>query len=495
MKNEGGFSKIVTQLMVLGVIVIGGVVYFAFEMPATNPQGSAPTALGLTANQIKTAEYTLPDFGGPFTFDADDTATTSAVEGKGSAGATLTYTATLMSDKTAFGDLNGDGAIDAVVPAVEQLGGSGSFYYLVAFLNDNGTPKEAAAVPLGDRIIVNSITIKDGEIAVAMLDHGPNDGMARATLPVTKYFVLQNSNLVESSKTPQINTTTTGESSAWKTYLNSQYGFTFQYPEGWQISDTSEMKDGRKWPSVNITSPLRYNLPGYDGVPTEYRILIFFPTASGTSPSTRDMEPIAGFGSPDPQFGHQSAWNIEVPRNVLEASSEYQDGQQIMSSFKFIPSPPLSVYPSPNGKIDVYTITSTTLESILSVNDASTTGILSRLNLTSEDGEHGAIADKLLWTPDSKFFILATHLSGGHMPWSEPTYIYVVSKNMWYSLDDFLGKQNLAAAGDVKLATDDKLILEPWITGGGSGEPTTTIIDISSLPFNEVQPVTSTPYR
>ncbi len=495
MKNKEGFIPIGAALIALGVIIAAGAAYFVFYKPQINQQKLSPSAPSLTTDQIETAAYTLPDFGGPFTFDADDTATTSAVEGKGSAGATLTYTATLMSDKTAFGDLNGDGSPDAVVPAVEQLGGSGSFYYLVAFLNDNGQPKEIATQLLGDRVVVNSIVIENGKVIVDMLDHGPSDGMARATMPITKYFVLQNNSLIESSKTPQINTTTTGESSGWKTYTDSQYGFTFQYPEGWRISDTSEMKDGRKWPSVNIASPLRYDLPGYDGVPTEYRILIFFPAASGIFPSIQNMEPIAGFGSPDPQFGHQSAWNIEVPRNVLEASSEYQDGKQIVSSFKFIPSPPLSVYPSPNGKIDVYAITSTTLESILSVNDASTTGILSRLNLTSEDGEHGAIADKLLWTPDSRFFIVATHLSGGHMPWSEPTYIYAVLKNMWYNLDDFLGKQNLAAAGDVKLATDDKLILEPWITGGGNGESTTTIIDISSLPFNEMQPVTSTPYR
>jgi hypothetical protein len=81
------------------------------------------------------------------------------------------------------------------------------------------------------------------------------------------------------------------------------------------------------------------------------------------------------------------------------------------------------------------------------------------------------------------------------MPWSEPTYIYAVSKNMWYNLDDFLGKKNLAAAGDIKLTSGDKLSLEPWVAGEGGGVPTTTIIDIPSLPFNEMQPVTPTPYR
>ncbi len=497
MKNEEGIVQITIALIILSLIVAAGGIYLGLTGIPKTPKNTMieNTSTTLTVDQIKSAEYTLPDFGGPFTFDANGAATTSITQGKASAAEPITIFANLLSDKLAFGDLNGDGSIDVVVPTVEQLGGSGSFYYLVAFLNENGKPREIATKLLGDRIVINSIKIENGTISIDMLDHGPNDGMCCATMPITKYLILQNNNLIESSKTPQINTTTTEGSSGWKTYLNSQYGFTFQYPEGWQISDTSEMKDGRKWPSVNIASPLRYNLPGYDGVPAEYRILIFFPAASGTFPSIQNMEPIAGFGSPNPQFGHQSAWNIEVPRNVLKASNEYQDGQQIVSSFKFIPSPPFSIYPSPNGKIDVYAITSTTLESILSVNDASTTSILSRLNLTSEDGEHGAIADKLLWTPDSKFFILATHLSGGHMPWSEPTYIYAVSKNMWYNLDDFLGKKNLAAAGDIKLTSGDKLSLEPWVAGEGGGVPTTTIIDIPSLPFNEMQPVTPTPYR
>ncbi len=190
-KKKGGFVPII-GLVMLGVIVVtGGIAFLLLSKPQTNQQKPAPVMPTLTANQIESAQYTLPDFGGPFTFNANGAASTSSMQGKANAAEPITLSANLLSDKTAFGDLNGDGAIDAVVPVVEQLGGSGSFYYLVAFLNDNGRPKEAATALLGDRIVVNSITIENGEIAVDMLDHGQNDGTCCATMPVIKHFKLE----------------------------------------------------------------------------------------------------------------------------------------------------------------------------------------------------------------------------------------------------------------------------------------------------------------
>lgn len=194
-------------LIVLGIVMLAGAAYFIFAQP------QAKTISNLTAGQVKTAQYVLPDFGGPFTFNAGGEATTSMAEGKGSAadGATMIASANLMGDKIALGDLNGDGNGDAVVPTIEELGGSGSFFYLVASLNENGQPKEAATQLLGDRIVINSISVQNGQITVNMLDHGPNDGLARATMPVTKRFVLQNGALVEQ---PSANAKTTNEATS-----------------------------------------------------------------------------------------------------------------------------------------------------------------------------------------------------------------------------------------------------------------------------------------
>lgn len=209
-KNNIGLAPI-TALIALSVMILAGTAYFIFEKPQT------ATANNLTTDQIKTAQYTLPDFGGPFVFNANGEATTSILEGKGGAATGVTATANLISDKAALGDLNGDGKGDAVAAAVEQLGGSGSFYYLVAFLNANGQPQEAATELLGDRIIINAIAIQGGQITVDMLDHGPNDGMARATMPVTLHFKLQNGKFVDTDV---------------QSYTSQKLGISFNYFTG-----------------------------------------------------------------------------------------------------------------------------------------------------------------------------------------------------------------------------------------------------------------------
>ncbi len=215
MKQKEGISKIVTQLVILAAFVIIGVLYFIF-IRTPHVSQTATSSAGLTVNQIKDAEYTLPGISGPFVFNASGEYATSTLQGKAGAGVSITTRATLIADQTALGDLNGDGSPDAVVPAVTQMGGSGSFYYLVAFLNENGQPKETAAVLLGDRIIVNSIKIENGEVIIAMMDHGPNDGMARATMPIVKYFTLANNNLTEIDPNE-------------KTYTSAKLGITFSY--------------------------------------------------------------------------------------------------------------------------------------------------------------------------------------------------------------------------------------------------------------------------
>ena len=73
------------------------------------------------------------------------------------------------------GDLNNDGRDDLVALVEHRPGGSGIFSYLVPVLDDNGTAAAREAVFLGDRIVVEDISVHDGRIEVAMLDRGPGD--------------------------------------------------------------------------------------------------------------------------------------------------------------------------------------------------------------------------------------------------------------------------------------------------------------------------------
>ena len=109
-----------------------------------------------------------------------------------------TKTRISLTGKQESGDLNGDGLPDAAVTLWANPGGSGTFTYLAAVINKNGTAMPAASVFLGDRIIVKSLAIQSGEIFVTMLTRKPNEAMsAKPTVEVIRKFRLQGKNLVE----------------------------------------------------------------------------------------------------------------------------------------------------------------------------------------------------------------------------------------------------------------------------------------------------------
>lgn len=80
-----------------------------------------------------------------------------------------------------FGDLNGDGAEDAAVILIAAPGGSGTFYYLSALLNQQGRPRSVASRFLGDRVLIRRLAIDDRRIDVELDIAGPGDPMCCPT--------------------------------------------------------------------------------------------------------------------------------------------------------------------------------------------------------------------------------------------------------------------------------------------------------------------------
>ncbi len=80
-----------------------------------------------------------------------------------------------LADVYTFGDLNGDGVEDALTILVAYPGGSGTFFYLAAVLNRAGTPYPVATAFLGDRVLLQSVTLKAGQTVAEMITHGPED--------------------------------------------------------------------------------------------------------------------------------------------------------------------------------------------------------------------------------------------------------------------------------------------------------------------------------
>jgi hypothetical protein len=94
------------------------------------------------------------------------------------------YFQATMSDKVAFGDLNGDGLGDAAVSIGISMGGTGVFEYVVAMLNQDGQPVQAGYYYVDDRARIDAMAITDLRIVADAMVHGPNDPMCCPTLAV-----------------------------------------------------------------------------------------------------------------------------------------------------------------------------------------------------------------------------------------------------------------------------------------------------------------------
>jgi Immunoglobulin-like domain of bacterial spore germination len=130
-----------------------------------------------------------------------------------------------LAPQMAFGDLNGDGAGDAAVMLAENYGGTGVFVSVIAMLNQNGQPVQAASDLIDDRPIINSLSIQNGQIFLDATIHGPNDPGCCAAQSTQRSYQLVAGKLVFTSfisKTPDggeriitVDSPTNGSTVSW----------------------------------------------------------------------------------------------------------------------------------------------------------------------------------------------------------------------------------------------------------------------------------------
>ncbi len=106
-----------------------------------------------------------------------------------------------LARSVAFGDLDGDGADDAVVLLVLNSGGTGRFYHLIAVLNRDGRPQQAASRDLGDRQRIQRLAITRQRIEVDRLTQGPAAGMCCPYVPLHQDYALAGAQLVLTAST------------------------------------------------------------------------------------------------------------------------------------------------------------------------------------------------------------------------------------------------------------------------------------------------------
>ena len=101
-------------------------------------------------------------------------------------------------DKWTIGDIDGKEGTDAAAITVENPGGSGTFSFLHALVNDEGALRDAGFTFLGDRVRIEGVSIHGRVITVAMLDRAPDAPFVEPpTIPVIRHFRLENETLVE----------------------------------------------------------------------------------------------------------------------------------------------------------------------------------------------------------------------------------------------------------------------------------------------------------
>jgi hypothetical protein len=109
----------------------------------------------------------------------------------------ITQTTTL-TDKIAYGDLNRDNKEDASALFVQEGAGTGVFVYIAAYVSGTVRYNGTNAIYIGDRIIVQSITINNEVIKVEYLDRKEGEPFtATPTELTTRSFIYVNGELKE----------------------------------------------------------------------------------------------------------------------------------------------------------------------------------------------------------------------------------------------------------------------------------------------------------
>ena len=98
-----------------------------------------------------------------------------------------------------LGDLDGNGTDDAAVILVHNSMGSGSFFELTTLVaeSDDDFIRQTNSIPLGDRIILHSLSITSGKILLDLTVHQPGDPSCCPTKRVVRKFTFANDRISE----------------------------------------------------------------------------------------------------------------------------------------------------------------------------------------------------------------------------------------------------------------------------------------------------------
>jgi heat shock protein HslJ len=99
-----------------------------------------------------------------------------------------------LTDKRVFGLV--DAKPMGAVVLTTSTGGTGTFYDLALLIKERGRWVNTSVAPLGDRVKVHSLEMKNDSFVIEMTTHGSSDAMCCPTLDVRKRFAVHENRLV-----------------------------------------------------------------------------------------------------------------------------------------------------------------------------------------------------------------------------------------------------------------------------------------------------------
>jgi hypothetical protein len=125
------------------------------------------------------------------------------------------------------------------------------------------------------------------------------------------------------------------------------------------------------------------------------------------------------------------------------------------------------VYASPDGELSASVVpagvslyATPDIESRVVIRSAKGDTLTSK-DYSSPRGTNGYYVDRAKWSPDSQFFVFSMVSSGGHSPWSFPTWVYSRRKNLIARLSDMIDGRPLLS-GEFLISAPHTLTVTTW---------------------------------
>jgi hypothetical protein len=104
---------------------------------------------------------------------------------------------------------------------------------------------------------------------------------------------------------------------------------------------------------------------------------------------------------------------------------------------------------------------------------------LASKDYSSPDGANGYYVLNAKWSPDSQFFVYSMMSSGGHSPWSFPTWVYSIKKNQFANVSDMINGSPFVS-GDFTFAKPNTLNASTWKQPGDLTDKVPVSVDLET---------------